>query len=109
MFQEEKNLITEACVTGRILRFFYEGERYKVYAYWMMYQYSLKQLCYLVAYDLERREIRSFFLEKIKEPYMLKKKFIPPQPLVEILMEYCQGGEYDEDTVLIREEKDDEK
>lgn len=109
LFREEKDLINEACVTERILRFFYDGERYKVYAYWMMYQYSLKQQCYLVAYDLERREIRSFFLEKIKEPYMLKKKFIPPQPLEELLTEYCESGEYNEDTVLIIEEKSDEK
>lgn len=109
IFMEEENIINEASSTGRILCFNYDEERYKVYAYWRIYQYALEQRSYLVAFDIERNEISSFFIEKIINPYLLKKKYIPTKRLLDILKDYCENEELDEYAVVTVKEVEDEK
>lgn len=109
LFKKENELIGKACVSERILCFRYEKKRFKVYAYWKIYQYTLEQRSYLVAYDFERRQISSFFIEKIENPYLLKKKFSLPQYISDILKDYCEKEEYDEYTVIKIGEQGNEK
>lgn len=109
LFKREIDLLEEACASGRVLCFRYEGKRVKVYAYWKIYQYTLEQRSYLVAYNFETKEISSFFIEKIENPYLLKRKFSPPQRLLEILIDYCENEKYDEYTVLTYGENQNEK
>lgn len=109
IFMEEENIINEASSTGQILCFNYDEERYKVYAYWHIYQYALEQRSYLVAFDIERNEISSFFIEKIINPYLLKKKYIPAKRLLVILKDYCENEELDEYAVVTVKEVEDEK
>lgn len=104
-FRNEKELIKTACEDERILCFIYDGERYKVYAYWQIYQYTMEQRSYLVAYDIERHEISSFFTEKIKAPYLLKKKYIAPQYLLDIFKKYLESEDFDEYTILTIKEQ----
>lgn len=99
-FKEEDELLSKACNTGQLLCFNYEGERFKVYAHIQAYQYTLQQHCFLIAYDLTRSIISSFFLEKIKNPYLLKKVYSPPQYIEDALTDYCNNPEYDEFSVL---------
>lgn len=109
VYRQEKEIIREACESERVLCFRYEGERYKVYAYWQIYQYTLEQRCYLVAYDYEHLEISSFYIEKIESPYLLKKKLSPSFKILEALKDYCENEEYDENTILAIEVNDDEE
>ncbi|MCM1533416.1 MAG: WYL domain-containing protein [Corallococcus sp.] len=109
VFRKENLLISETYATDRVLRFWYEDERYKVFVFRQVYQYTLNQRNYIVAYDLERQEISSFFIEKIKDPYLLKKKFRPSFDLLEVLQDYCDNEEYDEYTVLSVKGNEDEE
>ena len=67
----------------------------KVYAYKREYQYSSDEYCCLVAYDLTHCCVHSFSLEKIEHPYLLDKKFSPPQIVTDTLSEYCDNPKYD--------------
>jgi hypothetical protein len=110
VFKKEIEVIEEACCENNILCFGYEGVRYKVYVYWHLYDYTGENNDYVVAYDIESKEISCFFIERIENPYLLGKKYKPSQKLLDVLQDYVENEKYDVYSVLVIEEKknDDE-
>lgn len=109
LFTSEMNLFERAIHYGNIVRFNYLGEQYKVYVYWISYQYALEHCCCIIAYDLERKEIRSFRVEKIKKLFLLNKVYRASEYLNDIVRKYLSDPKYDVDAVIKVAEKSDEE
>jgi predicted DNA-binding transcriptional regulator YafY len=104
VFKREIELINNACEEYNILCFRYDENIYKVFAYWHLYDWAGDNSDYLVAYDIETKEISCFFIEKIVNPYLLNKKYNPSQRLLDALQDYVENEEYDLDSVVNFEE-----
>ena len=105
VFDEELRLIDEACQCQKILQFKYNGTNYKLYAYQYVYGYLYDQNNYLIAYNINENQIQSFVLSKIKNPYILNKKFKTTENLDKQLQDFLEECNYDENNVQNIQEK----
>ena len=109
VFYREIRLIHSAFATTQILRFECNGEKYKFFVYQYVYGYLYDQTNYLIGYDIDRKQIRSFPIARLKKLYLLKKKYKPSENLMNSIENYHNESQYGMDNIVDWRENDEEE
>ena len=106
VFDKELDIFSDACLTRNILHFRDKetNKRYKAFAYNYYYGYLYDQTNYCVIYDINDKKIKSIPLSNIQDIYTIKQKYKPSEKLIELLQEYADNCNFEEE-ITVREEK----
>lgn len=96
LFDDELRDFAEGCETGRIFYAKVNGKSIRMFAFHYVYGYTYDQENYLIGYDLTNKVIGAIPLFKIKDSYLVEKKYKPSARLIEALQQYFENEEYDE-------------
>ena len=99
-FGREVELIQIAAEDGIVLRFEFDGEKYKFFPRAHMFGFLADQTNYIVGYDIANKKIRSFPIRDIFGIMALKTRFNPSAELLKKLDEYISQNRYGEDVVM---------
>lgn len=99
VFDEELDVFDGACFSRNILHFRDKetNEAYHSFAFNYFYGYLYDQTNYCVIYDINNDKIKSVPLSRIKDIYVIKQKYIPNERLVELLQEYTDNCNFEEE------------
>lgn len=103
VFDDELCCLGEACATGKILHARISGKTVRIFAFNYVYEYTYDQRNFLIGYDMTNHVIGAIPLCKIREAYVVERKYKPSEKLIGILQNYYEEKEYDE-VVLYEEE-----
>ena len=95
LFDGEMCDFAEACETERIFHARVNGRSIRMFGFCYVYGYAYDQENYLIGYDLTDRVIGAIPLYKIRESYLVERKYKPSGQLIEILQQYYESREYD--------------
>lgn len=100
VFDKELDVFADACYTHKILHFRdkEQNERYRAFAYDYYYGYLYDQTNYCIIYDLNNKEIKAIPLHRIQDIYTIKQKYKPSDKLIELLREYAENCDFEEET-----------
>lgn len=99
-FSTEIDMIFDACTTGKTLHFDFKGDKFKFFPFQHMYGFLYNQSNYLIGYDINRKQIRSFPIVLIRRLFVLKGKYHPNPNLVEKLQDYLNRYNYGEENIV---------
>lgn len=94
-FDNELYDFAKACETGRIFHASANGKSIKVFAFHYVYGFTYDQSNYLIGYDLTNKVIGAIPLCKIRDSYLVERKYKPSEKLVVLLQKYYESEEYD--------------
>lgn len=102
VFDRELDVFSDACLTRSILHFRDKetNKRYKAFAYHYFYGYLYNQTNYCVIYDINNKKIKSIPLSNIQDIYTIKQKYKPSEKLIELLQEYADNCEFEEEIIV---------
>lgn len=95
VFDNELYDYASACETGRIFHATVNGKSIRVFAFHYVYGFTYDQSNYLIGYDLTNKVIGAIPLCKIRDSYLVERKYKPSETLVGLLQEYYENEEYD--------------
>ena len=101
-YDKELDIFSEACYTRNILHFRNKetNKRYKAFAFNYFYGYLYDQTNYCVIYDLTDKKIKSIPLHNIQDIYPIKQKYKPNEKLVELLQEYADNCNFENEIIV---------
>ena len=94
LFDDEFRNFAEACATGKIFHARVNGKSIRAFAFHYVYEYTYDQGNYLICLDLSNMIIGAIPLFKIRDSYVVERKYKPTERLLEILQEYYESYEY---------------
>ena len=102
VFDKELDVFSDACYTRNILHFRDKesNKRYKAFAFNYYYGYLYDQTNYCVIYDINEKKIKSVPLSNIQDIYMIKQKYKASENLINILQEYCNECNFENEIVV---------
>lgn len=106
VFDKELDVFSDACYTRNILHFRDKEskKRYKAFAFNYFYGYLYDQTNYCVIFDINENKIKSIPLSNIQDIYAIKQKYKPSERLIELLQEYADNCNFEEE-ITVGEEK----
>ena len=96
VFDKELHDFAEACATGRVFHARVNGKSVRMFAFHYVYSYTYEQGNYLIGYDLANKAIGAVPLYKIRDSYLVERKYKPGLRLIEALQQYYEDEDYDE-------------
>lgn len=102
VFDKELDIFSDACYTRNILHFRDKetNKRYKAFAFNYYYGYLYDQTNYCVIYDINEKKIKSIPLHKMQDVYVIKQKYKPTEKLIELLHEYADNCNFEEEIIM---------
>ena len=102
VFDKELDVFSDACYSRNILHFRdkEDNKRYKAFAYDYYYGYLYDQTNYCVIYDINEQKIKSIPLCNIQDIYAIKQKYKPSDKLIELLQEYADNCNFEEEIIM---------
>ena len=102
VYDKELDVFDTACTTHQILYFRDKRtkERFKAFAFKYKYGYLYDQTNYCVIYDINEKTIKSIPLNSIQDIYIIKQKYKPSEKLVELLQEYADNCNFEEEITV---------
>lgn len=102
VFDKELDIFSDACSTHNIVHFRdrESNERHKAFAYHCYYGYLYDQTNYCVIYDMNEKKIKSIPVCNIQDIYAIKQKYKPNEKLLEILQEYVDNCNFDDEIIV---------
>ena len=94
-FSSELYDYAEACETSRIFHATVSGKSIRVFAFHYVYGFTYDQSNYLIGYDMTNKVIGAIPLCKIRDSYLVERKYKPSENLIGLLQEYYESEEYD--------------
>ncbi len=94
-FDNELYDFARACETGRIFHATVNGKSIRVFAFHYVYGFTYDQSNYLIGYDLTNKVAGAIPLCKIRDSYLVERKYKPSEKLIGLLQEYYENEEYD--------------
>lgn len=94
-FDNELYNFAGACETGRIFHATVNGKSIRVFAFHYVYGFTYDQNNYLIGYDLTNKVVGAIPLCKIRDSYLVERKYKPSEKLIGLLQEYYENEEYD--------------
>ena len=85
----------KACETGKIFHATVNGKSIRMFAFYYIYGFTYDQSNYLIGYDLTNKVIGAIPLCKIRDSYLVERKYKPSEKLVSLLQQYYENEEYD--------------
>ena len=95
-FDDELFDFGTACETGKIFHARVNGKSIRMFAFHYVYEFTYDQGNYLIGYNLTNRTIAALPLYKIRESYVVERKYKPSERLISNLQEYYENKDYDE-------------
>ena len=102
-FDDELCNFAKACETGRIFHATVNSKSIRVFAFHYVYGFTYDQSNYLIGYDLTNKVIGAIPLCKMRDSYLVERKYKPSEKLIGLLQKYYENEEYD--TVISYEEE----
>lgn len=101
-FDKELDVFSNACLGNNIIYFTDRetGENYRAFAYNYYYGYLYDQTNYCVIYDINNKVIKSVPLHRMANIYAIKKKYHPNDNLVELLQNYSDDFNFDQEILV---------
>ncbi|MBQ8689958.1 MAG: hypothetical protein IJ515_06315 [Clostridia bacterium] len=84
-----------ACETSRIFHATVNGKSIRLFAFHYVYGFTYDQSNYLIGYDMTNKVIGAIPLCKIRDSYLVERKYKPSEKLIDLLQEYYENKEYD--------------
>ena len=102
VFDKELDIFSDACYSRNILHFRDREtkKRYKAFAFNYYYGYLYDQTNYCVIYDINENKIKSIPLCNIQDIYTIKQKYTPSGELIDILQEYTDSCNFEEELIV---------
>ncbi len=102
VFDRELDVFSDACYTRNILHFRDKetNKRYKAFAFNYYYGYLYDQTNYCVIFDINEKKIKSIPLSNIQDIYSIKQKYKPNEKLIDILQEYCNDCNFENEIIM---------
>ena len=94
-FDSELYDFAGACETGRIFHATVNGKSIRMFAFHYVYGFTYDQSNYLIGYDITNKVIGAIPLCKIRDSYLVERKYKPSDELIALLQEYYENEEYD--------------
>ena len=94
-FDNELYTFAMACETSRVFHATVNGKSIRVFAFHYVYGFTYDQSNYLIGYDLSNKVIGAIPLCKIRDSYLVERKYKPSKELIALLQEYYENEEYD--------------
>ena len=94
-FDNELYDFAKASETGKIFHATVNGKSIRMFAFHYVYGFTYDQSNYLLGYDLTNKLVGAIPLCKIRDAYVVEKKYKPSEKLIELLQEYYENEEYD--------------
>lgn len=94
-FDDELRDFADACATGKIFHAAVDGRSIRMFAFHYVYEYTFHQGNYLIGYNLTDHCIEAIPLHKMRNTYVVERKFKPGAPLISALQTYFENGQYD--------------
>ena len=94
-FDNELYDFARACETGRIFHATVNGKSIRVFAFHYVYGFTYDQSNYLIGYDMTNKVIGAIPLCKIRDSYVVERKYKPSAKLIDLLQQYYENEEYD--------------
>lgn len=95
LFNDELYDFSVASETGRIFHARVNDKSIRIFAFHYVYEYTYDQGNYLIGFDLNNNVIGAIPLFKIRESYVVERKYRPTCNLIKALQEYYEAHEYD--------------
>lgn len=96
LFDDELHDFARACESGKIFHARINGKSARLFAFHYVYEYTYDQGNYLIAYDLTSKIIGAIPLCKVRDSYLVERKYKPSQTLIDALQKYYENKEYGE-------------
>lgn len=94
IFDSELEAFCEACIKGHLIHFRYNDKIQSVFAYNYVYGYGYEQENYLIGYNIENKEIRSYPLCEISKTKVTRNLFHPSKKLIDFLAKYQENCDF---------------
>lgn len=94
-FYEELCDFAEACETGRIFHAAVNGKSIRMFSFHYVYGFTYDQNNYLIGYDMTNKVIGAIPLCRIRDSYLVERKYKPSDELIALMQEYYENEEYD--------------
>jgi len=93
--------ILNKCINGEyLIHFKYENDKYLFYVYNYFVGYFVDQAIYVVGFDVEKEQIRSFPLKEIYNLFASSKKYNAKRELVEKLKKYALKYNFKKNNII---------
>lgn len=102
-FDNELYDFAMACETSKIFHATVNGKSIRMFAFHYVYGFTYDQSNYLIGYDITNKVIGAIPLCKIRDSYIVERKYKPSDKLIELLQSYYENEEYD--NVIFYEEE----
>lgn len=102
VFDRELDIFSDACLTRNVLHFKDKEtcKRYKAFAFHYYYGYLYDQTNYCIIYDINEKKIKSIPLCNVQDIYTIKQKYKPSENLIELLREYADNCNFNEELIV---------
>ncbi len=104
LFDEELYDFAVACETRKIFHARVDDKSIRLFAFHHVYEYTYSQGNYLIAYDLTRGVIGTIPLHKVRDSYLVERKYNPSESLIDALQKYYENYQYDE-AIMFKEDE----
>ena len=94
LFDDELRDFAEGCEEGRIFHARVDGKSIRVFPFHYIYEYTYDQGNYLIGYDLTNEVIGAIPLYKIRDSYLVERKYSPSDRMLALLQKYYENREY---------------
>ncbi len=95
VFDDELYDFAEAAQTGKIFHSTVNGKSIRMFAFHYVYGFAYDQSNYLIGYDLTNKIVGAIPLSKIRNSYVVERKYKPSERLISTLQNYYEEKEYD--------------
>lgn len=95
LFDDELSDFVTASRTGKIFHARINNKSMRMFAFHYVYEWTYDQGNYLIGYDLTNKVIGAIPLYKIRDSYLVERKYQPTKLLIDILQKYYEENEYD--------------
>ena len=94
VFDDELCDFAEASETGRIFHATVNGKSIRMFAFHYEYGFTYDQKNYLIGYDITNKAIGAILLYKIRDSYLVERKYKPSDKLINLLQKYYENRNY---------------
>lgn len=95
LFDNELYDFAAGCESGKIFHARVNEKSIRVFCFHYVYGFTSDQGNYLIGYDLTNKVIGAIPLYKIRDSFLVDRKYKPSNKLISILQKYYENNEYD--------------
>lgn len=95
LFDDELSNFVIASKTGKIFHARINNKSMRMFAFQYVYEWTYDQGNYLIGYDLTNKVIGAIPLHKIRDSYLVERKYQPTLQLIDTLQRYYEENEFD--------------